>query len=120
MTDFQKPAGVAFTINADGDYYIGSASQDNVVGRWIVHISDLGSLSATIIVKGRAKGTALAPVAIPYKKRYLNGSVGDDTNVSTTITGVSIIDIDSAGLDIAFTVDWTSGSGSIIAIPQDG
>jgi hypothetical protein len=76
----------------------------------LVHLVS-SSFSGSITVKGRARGTTVAYVAIPYKKRYLNGAVGDDSFVSTAITDTSIIEINGAGLDLQLDcTSYTSGS----------
>ena len=109
----------AFNIASTNTFILGTAGQDNTVGRWICDIR-AGGGTISIVVKGRSAGSANAFLAIPYTKRYLNGAVGDDSKVSTAITSDSIIDIDSTGLDIALDVTYTSGTGTVNALGMLG
>lgn len=72
------------------------------------------SFSGSITIKGRKAGTALTPVAIPYKSRFLNNAVGTEAYVSTAITNTSLIEVNAAGLDIV--VDCTSRASGSMAL----
>jgi hypothetical protein len=122
MANIRIGSGVPpYTITSTNTFVLGAASQDGTVGRWICDIRAGGGTIA-IVVKARGIGSAEATafLAIPYTKRYLNGAVADDSKVSTTITSDSIIDIDSAGLEIALDVTYTSGTGTVIPVGLQG
>lgn len=110
-----------FTDTIDGaNTYVLRQASEGVVSRWIVHLVS-SSFSGSITVKGRLAGTDNAFVAIPYKDRYLNGAVGDDASVTTAITGTSVLDIDSTGLDVAIDcTTFTSGSMALTAMAAEG
>lgn len=78
----------------------------------VFHIVCTGA-TVSIVVKGRAKGSNKTYVAIPYKKRFLNGAVADDSFVSAAITDTSIVEVNSAGLDLALDVTYTSGTVTV-------
>ena len=101
----------AGSIAAVNTYEIGDASAETV-STIIVHLQSVSAVGASITVKGRVRrATNLTYVAIPYRKQYLNGAVGDDTKVSVAITTDSILAIDASGLDIALDCTaLTSGS----------
>jgi hypothetical protein len=100
-------------IDTAGVYELGD-SGDNIVASFSVHVKPSTSPAlngGSITVKARPKGTDAetnshnAGVAVPYIKSHLNGSVGDETAVSTAITGESLIIIPATGrvpiLDVA-------------------
>lgn len=102
------------TINTADTYNFGDVSSGEV-GVCEFHLVS-SAFSGSITVKGRARGTTNAFVAIPYAKQHLNGAVADGSTVSTAITDTSIIQVDSSGLDIA--LDCTSyASGSMAVTP---
>lgn len=79
------------------------------------------SFSGTITVKMRKAGTSDTPVACVYKKRVLNGAAGDETYVSTGITGTSIITIPTEGVQIVLDCGaYTSGSMVITQSEHSG
>lgn len=93
-----------FTINAADTYIIGGDSTGQV-STLTIELTSV-SFSGSLTVKARKAGTTQTPVAIPYKSRYLNGSVSTDGNLTTAITTTSLIEVDAAGLDVV--VDCTS------------
>jgi hypothetical protein len=97
-------SGLSFPIDGANAYIIGGQKQ----GQATLLLIDLRStaFSGSITVKARAAGSANTPVAIAYRKRYLNGAVGDETFVSTAITTDSIIEVNAAGVDVV--LDCTS------------
>jgi hypothetical protein len=105
MADVIKNAS-PFTIDGVNQYIMGgdSTGQVSILTIHILSNTATGSMTVT----ARKAGSGLAFVQIPYKKRWLNGAVGDDTNVTTAITGTSIIEVNAAGLDVALNVSALS------------
>jgi hypothetical protein len=101
---------------ASGNVYtIGSASSDDIVGRWILDFRS-SSFSGSLTIVGRARGSQNAFIGIPYTARYLNGAVASDAKQAgnTAITNDSIIDVDSSGLEIGINAGTvTSGTMSL-------
>lgn len=54
---------------------------------------------------------------IPYQSKYLNGAVGTDASVSTTITGNSLIVVDASAMEIGLQILIvpTAGTPSVTA-----
>lgn len=114
----------SFTITAAGLYSLGTGS--NAVSSVInIQFSDLSSFSGSIAVKARNIAAAalypsvdtVAPVGMPYTKWFLNGSAGDGTTVTTGITGNSLIQVISSGMEIVLDVTYTSGTMSVYFTP---
>lgn len=103
--------GNSFKIdNTVQGYNLGNGAAYKVSTK-VIQLIGASNVGFTIVVKGRITGTANAFVPIPYRKRYLNGAVGDDTFVSTTITTDSLIEVNADGIDILLDVTAaTSGS----------
>lgn len=102
MADTQRNVKQPWTLDADGDYLCGNIGShgDGVMTIHLVKTSYDGSIT----VKARATGSGAPWAAISYVKRHLNGSVADDSTVSTAITDTSIIQIRNAGgMDICLT-----------------
>src|SRR5690349_21372941 len=93
---------------ATGNYDLGDAGASRL-SRKVIEIT-VGSLVGSFAVQGRLAGGGGTYVAIPYKKHYLNGAVGDETYVSTAITGNSLIEVWASGLEIRLAYTHTSGS----------
>lgn len=111
MAELKRNAS-PFTINSADNYIIGgdSTGQVSIV---VIELTS-SSFSGSITITGRIAGTTQTPVSIPYKKRWLNGAAGDDTNVTTAITTTSLIEVDAAGLDIGIScTSYTSGSMTV-------
>lgn len=114
-----------FTINAANAYYLGNAHGESV-STWMIQLVADGSWNGTVKIKARAMGDdaatdAVAPVQVPYLKRYLNGSVADDSLVSSDITTTSIILVPASGQTIV--VDCTAfvaGTMACYAWPVEG
>src|SRR5262245_1126549 len=102
MANVYRTQGRTFDLSTKADegtnnYIIGDPS-DGEVGLFAVHIRNVATLSASIVVKARSRIPQAADdnatfQPIPYKKKYLNGAVADNTYVSVPITGESIIEI---------------------------
>ncbi len=111
------------TANGTNAYVLGDGS--GAFGSAIaVQVVDTGALSASISVTARSRvraaaDDAVAFVAIPYKKLWLNGVAGDNTYVSTAITTHSLIVIPASGLSIALNVTFTSGTATIYWTPVE-
>lgn len=94
----------AATVNyALGDSGAGRAA------RKVVQII-VGSLVGSFAVQGRMAGTSGSFLPISYKKHYLNGAVGDETYVSTAITGNSLFEVPATGMEIQLAYTHTSGT----------
>jgi len=79
----------------------------------VIHLKNnawTGSLTIAARKRNPSKGEAF--VAIPYKKHHLNAAVGDETYVSTPITGESLIEVPAAGMEIRLVVS-ASSAGSL-------
>lgn len=116
MANLQKTTR-KFTITTQDTYIIGDADL-SFVGTIAVHLVS-SSFSGTIRVKARARGKTadddtVAFVQVPYLKRFLNGSVADDSIVSADITDTSLILIPASGQSIALDCT-TFNSGTMTA-----
>lgn len=111
-----QPVGGSFTINAQNTYITPGAHVYGVATK-VVQLTS-SSFVGSVTVKGRVAGSSATPVAIEYIKRYLNGVVADGSKVSTAITTDSLIEVDSAGIDVV--LDCTSfTSGSLAVVTKD-
>lgn len=109
----------SFTIDGANTYKLGSIGRGNW-GVMTIHLQGV-LWNGTIVVKARADarsdGATDTFVAIPYKKLFLNGAVGDGTNVSTSITGDSLIQIDNAaGLEVALDCTTYTGGKMLVEV----
>lgn len=94
----------AVTANYDlGDVSAGAA------GVKVIELN-VGSLVGSFAVQGRLANGGGTFIAIPYKKHYLNGAAGDETYVTTAITGNSLIEVPGSGLEIRLAYTHTSGT----------
>lgn len=111
----------SFVINAANAYVVGEGGED--AATMSLHLVS-SSFSGSITIKAFSrndKASAATPVAIPYCKLYLNGSVGDASMVSTAITDSSIILVPSSGLKIVVDcTSFTSGSMTVYPVPVQG
>jgi hypothetical protein len=111
--------GPEFTVSGTDTFVIGADAGQG--GAYLTLHMVATSVTGSVAINARASGSDKAFVAIPYKKRFLNGSVADDTNVSTAITGTSIIEVNALGLDIAINAaNLTGGSFAVSARPRAG
>jgi hypothetical protein len=111
--------GPLFSVIAADAYDCGDGGTTGVSTK-IFHLQS-ASFVGSITVKARRTGSAFTPVAVPYRKRYLNGSVGDDTFVSTAITGTSVIEVNCAGLEILLDcTSFTSGAMNVSFCQVEG
>ena len=107
------------TINAANDYVLVHPNSATVT-RWLIQFNS-STFSGSVTIKGHVSGSALAAVAIPYTQLYINGAVGDGSQVSTAITTTSIIEVVADGMEIDFAVtSYTSGSGVLTVRPLLG
>lgn len=113
-----QPVGNSFKIDGTNVYVLGDGAKYKVSTKVIQLVSS--AFSGSIAVKGRVTGTANTPVAIPYRKRYLNGAVGDDTFVSTAITTDSLIEVNADGIDVILDVTYTSGTMAVRSVDLVG
>jgi hypothetical protein len=105
--------GGAFKIDGANAYILSGAHITGVATK-VIQLVGSSPVGLSITVKGRVAGSGNTPVAIPYRKRYLNGAVGDDTLVSTAITSDSLIEVNVAGLDVVLdNASYTSGSFAV-------
>lgn len=98
-------------------YVFGDAGVGNA-GGFIFHIFANGatfSLTTAARVAGQqAETDALAMVAVPYKKMFLNAAAGDNTYVTTPITGTSLILVPSFGQSVGLVIASLSVADLII------
>lgn len=124
MANKSVPTPNKFTINSADTYILGRPSHENV-GTWAIMLVS-SSFSGTVRVKSRAMGKdadtdTVTFVQVPYLKRYLNGSVADDSLVSTDITDTSLILVPASGQAIALDcTTFNSGSFTVYAFPLEG
>ena len=101
-------------------YILGNGAAYKVSTK-VIQLIGTAPVGFSITVRGRITGTGNAFVAIPYRKRYLNGLVGDDTFVSTAITTDSLIEVNADGIDILLDVTAaTSGSFAVRTVDLIG
>lgn len=108
---FSVPATVQGLILAGGTLSANVATK-------VIQLVGTSPVGFSITVRGRITGTTNAFVAIPYRKRYLNGAVADDTFVSTAITSDSLIEVNADGIDVLLDVTAAT-SGSFAATQVD-
>lgn len=115
-----QPPYADVTINAQNDYVLVHPNSGTVT-RWLIQFNNSGTFSGSVTIKGHVSGSALAAVAIPYTQLYINGAVGDGTQVSTAITTTSIIEVVADGMEVVFSVtSYVSGSGVLTVRPLLG
>lgn len=119
--------GNPFTIDATGLYSLGTAHAytTGVINIHLVSNSFSGSVTiAARNIAGAATSPSdntVAPVAVPYTKLYLNGSVADGSTVSTAITTTSLIQVPASGMEIIINAGTvTSGSLTVYYTPLAG
>lgn len=115
------------TENGTNTYVIGGMPSERDTGGLLVQVSDLGSLSYSMTVKGqniqitKDRGAGTTPAddfeAIPYRKLNLNGTVADGSIVTAAITQKCIIWIPAMGMEVALDVTFTSGTGAVYVYP---
>ena len=113
------PTGI---IKSADDFYLGNAS-DTFVGMYGIQFVS-NSFSGSISVKARLGSPyagSVAPVAILYVGRYVNGAIGTDGLVSTAITTDSLILVPATAQMIVLSCSsYTSGSMSVYKMPVIG
>lgn len=105
--------GASFKLDGVNAYVLPGAAPYQVATK-VIQLVGTTPVGFSITVKGRVAGTANTPVAIAYRKRYLNGAVGDETNVSTAITTDSLIEVNAAGIDVV--LDCTAATSGSFAV----
>lgn len=119
-------AGGDFIIDGANTYIIGEGA-DTVASTLVVHLVS-ASFNGTVIVKKRSNAPQaiannIAFVATPYVKEHLNGSAGDQSYVTTTITGNSgdsLIVIPATGGQIALVTTLVSGTMHVYVSRVEG
>lgn len=91
-----------------GNYALGDSGNGRL-SRKVIELV-VGSLVGSFVVNGRLSGGGGTFVPIPYMKHYLNGAVGDESYVSTALTGNSLIEVRASGMEIQLAYTHTSGS----------
>ena len=114
--------GKAFTIGTTVQgYVLPGGMPGSQVSTKVIQLVGTSPVGFSITVQGRTVGSGNAGVPIPYRKRYLNGAVGDDTFVSTAITTDSLIEVNADGIDIILNVTAaTSGSFAVTTVDLVG
>lgn len=108
-----------YTINA-ADNHLLLSPRAGVVSRWLVQLVS-SAFSGSITVKARRAGTSDTSLAVPYIRLHLNGVAGDATQVSTAITGTSLILVDATEMDVDIhCTAFTSGTMALKAAPVIG
>ena len=116
----EAPFTPGTVINGANDYKLINPNA-GTVSRWLVHFVNDSSFLGSVTIKGAMAGFGLTAVAIPYTQLYINGAVGDGTQVSTAITTTSVIEVVADGMDVVFSVtSFTSGSGTLYVKPLQG
>lgn len=109
----------AGTINSADNYVLPYAGDYG--GALTIEVNPAAFTGTGIVVKGRAKGSALPWLPIPYTKKHLNGVVGDDTVASVVLTAASLIQIQvSDGVEVSLDASaggWSGGSMAFYATP---
>lgn len=116
-------------ISATGLYEVGDATDNAIVSTVSLYLKPSTSPAldgGAITIRKRPKGKPAEDAGItgflaPYAKEFLNGAVGDESFVSTVITGESAIVIPSTGwvvvLDVAAIV---AGSWDVYITRAEG
>ena len=116
----QQPFATGTVIGAADDWKLVHPNSGTVT-RWLLHFVNDTSFVGSVTIKGAMAGFGLTAVAIPYTQLYINGAVGDGTQVSTAITTTSVIEVVADGMDVVFSVtSFTSGSGTLYVKPLQG
>ena len=106
--------GSAFTINNTVQGYVLPGANAVAVATKVIQLVGTSPVGFSITVQGRVAGSGNVPVPIPFRKRYLNGAVGDETFASTAITSDSLIEVNAAGIDVVLQVTAaTSGTFAV-------
>ena len=106
---------VKIDTSANGNTLVLGDVSDSVVGTYTLHFANDNAFSGTLIVQARARGKdaatdAVAFVPINYLSVYVNGGVGTQAYVSTTLTTNSLILVPASGFTIGIAVTCASGS----------
>jgi len=116
-----------FTISATGYYSLGTGHAAFTSALNVHLVSNSFSGSVTIVARNLTAAktspddATVAPVAIPYTKLYLNGSVADGSTVSTAITDSSLIQVPASGMEILINAGTvTSGTLTVYFTPVAG
>lgn len=127
----RRSAELQFTINdpadkrrgalAIGDTYVLDGVSPAYEGSIAIQIELAGGFNGTFAVVARvpAGNTGIAQPwrQIPYIARYLNGALGTDATVTTTITAATIARVLAEGLEIALQLVAapTAGTATVTA-----
>ena len=111
--------------NSNGDYFILSSGDAGVVSTLSLQLVDggaFGTNSGAIQIVGRNymgvltannNGQTAPPfVPIPFLQQYINGSVGNESYVSTTLTTNTMTLVPMSGLQIALLLSTAPSAGA--------
>ena len=100
-------------INANGSTAIGDSGSGNVTTK-VIQFEMSGGFDGNITIQGRKRGSSLGFVALPYRRRYVNGAVGDEAFGSAVITANSLVEVNAAGVELnLLTAGRTTGSVAV-------
>lgn len=109
-----------FTADGANDYTFGSAQSGQEVAAWRVQlVNNSATFSASVKQKNNNAPDA-AYVAVPYRKLYLNGAVGDGSFVSTDITDSSLLIVPGGGACLLSFGSLTGGTVDVTVEPMYG
>lgn len=111
MATFATP-GRDFTSVATEAIACGNGSSA-VVSTVVVYLTNATGTSS-VTVKARPRGqSAVTPFEIPYRQRVVAGTVMDDTVTDGALAvgnNVTLIEVNTAGLDLVLDHTYTSGT----------
>lgn len=90
---------------------------DGAVSRIVFQVVDDGSLSTSMVVKGRVLGQPDAELlSIPYTNRASGATVA----AGTAITAEGMWEADATGIEVVLDNTFTSGAGTVYFQPVVG
>lgn len=112
FSEYQFSVGDATDIRsgalAIGDVYVMDDASADRQGRMVIDIQYQGAAgSFNVVARSRVPVTQQAKAPwrlIPYESLFLNGAVGTDAQVSTTITTDSLLRVDCSALEIGLKI----------------
>lgn len=108
------------TITGNGTTALGDSGSGSVTTK-VIQLQGTAWSAGTVTVMGRLTGSALTLVALPYRRRYLNGAVGDEGFGSSALTGDSLIEVNANGVEISLVAaSLTATSIAVSYVDLDG
>lgn len=102
------------TAVTDTTHDIGNAD-DSVVGSWMIQVDINGASACNITIKGRATGSALAPLeSLPYQYQQAATVTAIDKAAGTVISASGIYYVRSDGLDVSLVMGTMTGGPVLI------